>query len=188
MLKYIEESGKYAEITGYRNIRINDCTKFLEIAQKDLPQSVWIQFFDARFVATWEHLFFASINAITAFRNKYNISKSLAMEVMLYASAQRQIRKAIRLLGVKQLSASVAAIIIGEKPDSVEMALSMISKNLGMEPDETILVINKEKTACIRDLFDITGEELEAVVEKGDVERALVNLVIERMALLTTRL
>jgi tRNA threonylcarbamoyladenosine modification (KEOPS) complex Cgi121 subunit len=188
MLKYIEGSGKYAEITGYRNIRINDCTKFLEIAQKDLPQSVWIQFFDARFVATWEHLFFASINAITAFRNKYNISKSLAMEVMLYASAQRQIRRAITLLGVKQTSANVAVIIISEKPDSVEMALSIISKNLGVEADETVLVINKEKMACIRDLFDITGEELEAGLEKGDVERALVNLVIERMALLTTRL
>jgi tRNA threonylcarbamoyladenosine modification (KEOPS) complex Cgi121 subunit len=188
MLRYIEESGKYAEITGYRNIRINDCEKFLEIVRKDLPKSVWTQFFDARFVATWEHLFFAIINAVTAFRNKYNISKSLAMEVMLYASTQRQIRKAIQLLGVKPTSVNVAVIIIGEKPDSVEMVLSTISKNLGLAPDETVLVINKEKMVCIRDLFDITGEELDAVVEKGDVERALVNLVIERMAVLTTRL
>ena len=188
MLRYIEEAGKYAEITGYRNIRINDCTKFLEIAQKDLPKSVLIQFFDATLVATWEHLFFAIINAVTAFRNKYSISKSLAMEVMLYASAQRQIRKAIQLLGVKPTSANIAAIIIGEKPDSIEMALSIISKNLNMDPDETVLMINKEKMVCIRDLFDITCEELDAVSEKGDFERAVVSLVIERMALLTTRL
>jgi KEOPS complex subunit Cgi121 len=188
MLKYIEEAGKYAGITGYRNIRIDDCEKFLEIARKDLPKSVWIQFFDAKLVATWEHLFFAIINAITAFRNENNISKSLGMEVMLYASAQRQIRKAITLLGVKRKYGNVAVIIIGEKPDLVQMTLFTISKNLGMDSDEMVLGINKEKMDCIRDLFDIAGEELRAVVEKGDVERALVNLVIERMALLATRL
>ena len=106
---------------------------------------------------------------------------------MLYASAQRQIRKALQLMGVKSASANVAVVIIGANPDSVKAALSAVSKRVGAEPDETVLELTREKTRSIRKAFGIAAEELEAVGKK-DAAQALVNLVIERTALLSTQL
>jgi KEOPS complex subunit Cgi121 len=188
LLKYIEEAEKYVELTGFRNVNIGDAEEFVKAAREETPQTAWIQFFDAELVATWQHLYFAVLNALLAFRNERNISKSVAMEVMLYASAQRQIRKAIQLMGVKRDSANVAVVIIGEKPDSVQAVLSAVSKRVGAEPDETVLELTKKKTQNIRKAFEISANELEAVMEKKNAKQALVNMVIERTALLSTLL
>jgi tRNA threonylcarbamoyladenosine modification (KEOPS) complex Cgi121 subunit len=188
LLKYIEETGKYVEITGFRNVRVGDAEEFVKAVRKEKQQRVWVQFFDAELVATWQHLHFAVLNALLAFKNERNVSKSVAMEAMLYASAQRQIKKAIDFMGVKCDSANVAAVIIGESPDSVKVVLSTVSKRIGAEPDETVLELSRKKAQRIREAFGITEKELEAVMEKDDVKQALVKLVIERMALLSTRL
>jgi tRNA threonylcarbamoyladenosine modification (KEOPS) complex Cgi121 subunit len=110
------------------------------------------------------------------------------MEVMLYASAQHQIRKAIELIGVKPDSANMAVVIIGETPASIKTVLSAVSKRIGAEPDETVLELSKGKMQSIRRAFDISERELETVMKKNNLEQALVNLVIERMALLSTQL
>ena len=187
MLKYVEEAGKYVELTGFRNVSVKDAEEFVKAAREAIPQTASVQFFDADLVATWQHLYFAVLNALVAFKNERNISKSLAMEVMLYASAQRQIRKALQLIGVKHDSVNVAVVIIGVNPDSVRAAVSAVSKRVGVEPDETVLELTREKTQLIRKAFGISTEELEAVDEK-DAAQALVNLVIERTALLSTQL
>jgi tRNA threonylcarbamoyladenosine modification (KEOPS) complex Cgi121 subunit len=188
LLKYIEETGKYVEITGFRNVKVGDAEEFVKAVRKEKQQHVWVQFFDAELVATWQHLHFGVLNALLAFKNERNISKSVAMEVMLYASAQRQIKKAIDFMGVKCDSANVAVVIIDEHPDSVKAALSVVSKRIGAEPDEAVLGLSRKKAQRICEAFGITEKELEAVMEKGNVEQALVKLVIERMALLSTRL
>jgi KEOPS complex subunit Cgi121 len=188
LLKYIAEAGKYVEITGFRNLVIKDAEEFVKAARKETSQRTWIQFFNAKLVATWQHLYFAVLNALLAFKNERNISKSVPMEAMLYASAQRQIRKAIQLIGIKCESANVAVVIIGESPDSVKALLSAVSKRIGKEPDETVLEISEEKVQGIREAFGITEKELETVMEKNNGKHAWVNLVIERMALLSTQL
>lgn len=188
MLKYIEEDGKYVETTGFRNVKIEDAEEFLKAIRKEKQQNTAVQFFNAELVATWQHLYFATLNALTAFRNKRNISKNVAMEIMLYASAQRQIRKAIALVGVKRDSANMAVVIIGENPDFVQTALNTVTKRIGAEPDETVLELSKGKMQSIRRAFDISERELETVMKKNNLEQALVNLVVERMALLATQL
>jgi KEOPS complex subunit Cgi121 len=188
MLKCIAEAGKYVEITGFRNVCIKDAEEFVKAARKETPQNGWIQFFDAELVATWQHLYFAVLSALLAFKNERNISKSLAMEIMLYASAQRQIRKAIDLVGVKCASASVAVVIIGESAESVEAFLSAVSKRVGEESDDSVMEVSKEKMQVICEAFGVTETELETVMEKTNGTQALVDLVIERMALLPTQL
>lgn len=187
MLKYIEETGKYVEIAGFRNIMICDAKELLRAVRKEKQQRVWIQFFDAELVATWQHLHFAVLNALLVFKNERNISKSVVMEAMLYASAQHQIRRAIDLMGVKCDSANVAVVIIGESLDSVKKALSAVSEAIGAEPDGTVLDLSRKKARRIREAFGINEKELKAVMEKNNVEQALVKLVIERMALLSSR-
>ena len=187
MLKYFEEFGEYVEITGFRNVKIENAEGFLKATRRE-QQGTAVQFFNAELVATWQHLYFAVLNALTAFRNKSNISKNIAVETMLYASAQRQIQKAIARAGVNRDSANVAVVIIGENPDAVKTALSLVSKRIGAEPDETVLALPNSKVQSIREAFGISDKELETVMAKGNVQQALVNLVIERMALLATQL
>jgi tRNA threonylcarbamoyladenosine modification (KEOPS) complex Cgi121 subunit len=187
LLKYFEEFGEYVEITGFSNVEIEDAEGFLKATRME-QQGTAVQFFNAEFVATWQHLYFAVLNALMAFRNKSNISKNIAVEVMLYASAQRQICKAIALVGVKCDSANVAAVIIGENADAVKTALAAVSKRIGAEPDETVLALSKDKLQSIRKAFDISEREVETVTKAGDAEQALINLVIERVALLSTQL
>jgi tRNA threonylcarbamoyladenosine modification (KEOPS) complex Cgi121 subunit len=110
------------------------------------------------------------------------------MEAILYASAQRQIRKAIDLMGVKCSSANVAVVVIGESAESVESFLSAVSKRVGENSDDDVLELSKEKVHGIREAFGITETELETVMEKINGGQALVDLVIERVALLSTQL
>ena len=186
MLQLVKEYGKYLEITGYRNIKFEAAETFLKANRKLNRQNVDIQFFNAEFIATQEHLYFAVLNALQAFKNKTNLSKSPAMETMLYASAQRQIQKAIERNGIKPETRNMALIIIGDDPKQIESALQAVTKSLGSEPDESVLEITKPKETKIKKAFEITEEELK-VEENGGQEKTIANLVIERVALLSTR-
>lgn len=187
MLKEIKEFGKHVAIAGFRNVKIKGIEDFFKTIRKERSSSVEIQFFDAKFVATWQHLYFAALNALTAFKNRENISESLAMESLLYASAQRQIRKAMEFLGIKPSSSEIAVLVIGEKPELVRSALSMVSRQAKAKRDDAVLGLSKEKIADIQKVFVISHVELETVMKKGDLEKALIDLVIERMALLATQ-
>lgn len=187
MLKYIEEFGKYVLITGFRNAKMEDATKLLKVVDKTEPRNVFIQFFDARSVATWQHLFFAVLNALKAFKNKANISRNFAIETIIYASAQRQIQKAMEKLGIKPETSELALIIVGDSSESVKSALSKILANTKMQLDEAVLMLTKEKVKMVQEKFEISDLELNTIMKENRLEEALTNLVIERMALLATQ-
>jgi len=187
VLKRIEEFKIYAEISGFKNVKISQAKEFLDKVSEEKPAGVEVQFFDAGRVATWEHLFFAALNALTAFKNKENISKSLAMETLLYAAAERQITRAVELVGIRATSSEVAVLIIGKEPRKMKSALSMVSKDIGGQRDEGILELSKDKVATIGRVFSISKAELTTVMEKNDAEKAMTDLVVERMALLSTQ-
>lgn len=187
MLSYIREFRKYVEITGFSNAEISNVEEFLKTIHKEKPLATEIQFFNADLVATWQHLHFATLNALTAFKNKQNLSKSLAVETMLYASAQRQIQKATKTIGIKPDTARIAVLIIGGEFDRVKTALNLVSKHVKAEHDETVLEVSGEKTTAIQKAFGISDLELKTVMTGGNVKEALTDLVIERMALLATQ-
>lgn len=187
MLTYFQEFNKYCDIAGFRNVGINSTEAFLEEIARKKPSDAVVQFFDADVIATWQHLYFAVLNALTAFKNKENISKNLSMEIMLYASARRQIRKAMQLVGIKPGSRNIAALVVEGKPESVELVLKEISTCIDRPSDDSVLGFSEEKIERIRRAFNISEIELETVVERKDVERAIVDLVIERVSLLATQ-
>jgi tRNA threonylcarbamoyladenosine modification (KEOPS) complex Cgi121 subunit len=182
----MEEFGKFIEITGYSNISFASAEVFLKEKRKQ-RQTTYIQFFDADLIATHQHLYFATLNALQALKNKTNISKSPAMETMLYASTQRQIQKAIGLCGIKPKTTNMAVLIIGDTEEQTQIALRNITGCLGKNPDESVLELTKSKLEIIMQTFEITKEELNST-QQGDKEKAIINLVIERVALLVTQL
>jgi len=186
LLEHFEEFGKYVAIAGFKGVKIADVEGFLETVKRHLAKNMEAQIFDAELVATWQHLYFAVLNALNAFKNGVNISKSLAVEMLLYASAQRQIRKAVEFLGVKPHTKAIALVIIGERADDVKATLQVLSKAVGGKRDDTALEISREKMQIIRKVFDISDMELEAVMKGNNTKQALIDLIIERMALLAT--
>jgi tRNA threonylcarbamoyladenosine modification (KEOPS) complex Cgi121 subunit len=186
MLKRLEEDGKFVEISGFRDVQIEDATRFLSAVREALPKNVEVQFFNADLVASWKHLYFAVVNALMACRTKRNVSKSLAVEVALYASAQRQIAKAIEFIGFGKETANVAVVIVCESEESAKAALKALAKRLGKEPDEKVLELSPAKAKRIKRVFGISEVELEAVTAKGT--DALVDAVVERVALLSIQL
>jgi tRNA threonylcarbamoyladenosine modification (KEOPS) complex Cgi121 subunit len=105
------------------------------------------------------------------------------METLLYASARGQIQRATQVLGIKPSSSNVAVLIVGGKREAVQSALAKVSRRIGGRLDDSVLGLSKEKVERIRRAFDVSEAELETVMEDS-VEKALVDLVIERMALL----
>jgi tRNA threonylcarbamoyladenosine modification (KEOPS) complex Cgi121 subunit len=187
LLVHIEEFGKYAIITGFKSIRIRNKEEFLRKIRKEKQSHVEVQFFDAKSVATWQHLYFALLNALTAFKSSENISKSLAMETMIYASTQRQIRKAMELIGINNDTSEIALLIVGDDAETLKSVLAIISENLDIKNDDAILELSEEKQRIVREKFGISDLELKIITKKGDLKEALTNLVIERMALLATQ-
>ena len=181
------EINQHITIFGFRNVKIENINTFLERFRKENKDAP-IQFFDAKHVAGSKHLYFAALNALDAFEKKTNISNNLAVESLLFASAQRQISKAVKMLGIKQESSEVAALIMTEngpkKADYVRLVTDIISG----ERDDNVLELTDRKIGNIRKLFEISDLEFEAKLEKAGKEKeALTDLVIERMALLGTK-
>ncbi len=188
MLHQIEEFGVYLEIAGFRGVKFGDTEAFLKENRKKSRLGLEMQFFDADLIATSRHLYFAVLNALQAFHGKTNISKSLAVETMLYASAQRQIQRAIQRCGIKPQTQNMAATIIGEKPAEIHALLREISRCVGAEPDEGVLEMSALKLERIEEAFQIKAEEVNSVMNGGSLDAAVVSLVVERVALLSTQL
>lgn len=178
---------KEITIIGFRDVKIQNINKFLENFKKE-NKNIAIQFFDAENVASSEHLFFAALNAIQAFENNTNISNNLAVETILYASAQRQIKKAVKMLGIKQDSSDIAVLIITEKPNEKNECLKLIENIVSGQRDDSVLELNDKKFSKIRKLFEISDLELEAkLLKEGQEKQALIDLLIEHTALLGSR-
>ena len=188
MLKQMEEFGKFVGISGFRRVHVGDPRAFVEAARQRLPAGVEVQFFDADLTASWRHLYFAALNALTAIKTKRALSKSLAVETALYASAQRQIKRALDVIGVKPETKNAAVLVLGDSESSVEAGLLSIAKELRAEPDDSVLDLTPAKAKRIRSAFDVSETELKIVTSQGDAAQALVDAVVERVALLSTRL
>ncbi len=188
MLHYIGEHRKYVKISGFRGIDIQNSEEFVKSFEGEIQPSVFVQFFNANLIATWEHLYFAVLNALAAYSSKRNISKKFAIETMIYASAQRQIRKAIAVLGVKQNSTNIAVIIVGDTRATVQNAFLAIKNHVDLPDDETVLELTQEKAVNLRKAFGITMRELETVSSENSKTHPIVRLIIERMALMQTQL
>jgi tRNA threonylcarbamoyladenosine modification (KEOPS) complex Cgi121 subunit len=186
MIEKLEDFNQYLIIAGFKSVQIDDADKFFkDIREK--TRNDCVQFFDATLIAGPEHLRFAAVNALNAFKNKLNISSSLAMETLLYASAQNQINNAINLLGIKPSNRQVAVLIIADSQDKASWILETVSEFLSGKRDDSVIKLSSRKGNGLKKLFQISNLELKAKTEEeGAATQALLDLIIEHMALLAT--
>ncbi len=184
-MKNINVEGKHLVLEGFKNIKTENIPALFNL-QKNQAKDCCIQFFDPNYVAGFDHLYFATLNALIAFRNGRNISKDLAVEIMIYASGQRQISKAIKLLGIKPDPLEIIVLVLSETIEKSLDVLDKISQIVQGEKYTEIIELTEKKIQEIMSTFNIKDKELKAVMRKSKKE-ALTNLIIEHIALLAVQ-
>lgn len=174
-------------IVGFRDVQIRKPDEFFREAKKRIGKTC-VQFFDASFVAGSDHLLFAALNALNAFKSKENISSNLAIETLLYASAHRQIEEALSLIGVKHDTGHVVVLIMSPSAEQASSVLKIVSKLTKGKRDDSVVDLVDTKVKKLLQMFSISEVELEAKTEqKDDQKQAIIDLIIEHMALLVAQ-
>ncbi len=144
-----------------------------------------IQLFRADRIAGPEHIIFAAVAAISAFRRHRQRSHTFAVELLLYASCQRQILKAIQLLGFTSSTheAVLAAVTSNALSPKLEQRMEKTLK--ARKDDNVIEIASKDKISELMKVYDISRKSMSSAQLPGEAETSVLKrLIIERSALL----
>ncbi len=182
----VDEYGKYVQILGYRLRQAVEPKAFIEAARNACRPTI-VQFLDAEALASEKHLFFATLNAIKTFTQGRSIAQSLDVEILLYASAQKQIREAIRAVGLQPRTSLMAVVLVGENEAETTLSAEKLQALVPGGQDQSVLgLANQKKIVALSRLYEIDTVEI-AAFSSMDNKEALQWLIIERTALLDVR-
>ncbi|MHA1859207.1 MAG: KEOPS complex subunit Cgi121 [Candidatus Thorarchaeota archaeon] len=185
------EELQHGENTYHVGIAVLQNEKQLATAQivsiaKELAGDVLaIQFLNPVPIAGHIHLLSAVQNALNAWLGGYAISRSLDVEIILYASAQRQISRALELFGVRDDMKHIAVIVVGSA-DAVRGISDRLNETIGSELTDP-LPVSEERYAQIASVFDISPSEVETIASGTSLKErfeALARCVVSRVSML----
>jgi tRNA threonylcarbamoyladenosine modification (KEOPS) complex Cgi121 subunit len=147
---------------------------------------VSVQLVDLDRVPGYRYLKLATVNAIESFHSKQPIAKTQAMELLLYISAEKQIGKAVKQVGITTETRRVAALAVAAQRDQVVAAAGFLTDVLGQGSEDHLLdAWPRKRIENVCSSFDIGEKELKAIIRKGEtLEGAIERLAVERSAIL----
>ena len=143
---------------------VGDTLDFIDSVKKD---GEIIQLLNADSIASKNHVIHGVNQAILAFEREENLAKDLSVEIALRCSAQRQISKAFKILGLKEGSMNICAILIN--CDDYTDELSSV-----FELDDDVFDLNEKH---IVDIYKISEDEMENL--------SVEEIIIDRITKLT---
>ena len=155
------------QVAGFKS-HIMDFKQIMHDLSK-LNSNCTIQLMDADGIAGMVHGKHAAIHAIKAFSRNENISKDMGLEICVRISGQRQISRAISMLGIRNGYINVCAVAVGCEGD----IMIDLEKLLGKR-DDKVLEVDMDK---LKSLYSLTDIELKTT---GSVSK----LLMERTSLL----
>lgn len=159
------------------NVNIPDLSGFLKsVGSIASENDVTIQGLNADLIAGERHLHFAVGKALRATAAGRNIANDPGIEIMRYASGERQIERSFSI-GLRKGENNAVFVLLG-KIDNLVLALSALKKLIIEKPCSELLAYSDSKRQGILSVFGITDAEIEASGEEHIPE-----LVIERVAL-----
>ncbi|MHA1144869.1 MAG: KEOPS complex subunit Cgi121 [Candidatus Helarchaeota archaeon] len=177
---------QYCGITAFKSITLPSIPELFDFFDGVKNKSI-IQCFNCSRIASWEHVFFAALHAISSHELGKMISMDLGMEFLLHASGQRQIKVAKSRLGVKEDFTELGLVVIGNDHGMISLQIKDIQFFLKAEEDETLLELTEPKKKQIMADFKIDEKELLAICPSGETQEwqnALLKIVLNRMAML----
>lgn len=144
-----------------------------------------IQFFDSSLIISVGHLLSAAQNAANAWKGGYMLTRGLDAEVLVYASAQRQIGRAIENLGVHDDLQSIALVVVGGDKKGVRDVITKMVNKVGKEI-KPAFVPDRERLERIMHHFGVNEKEIKALTDSDEVEiwaKALSKCVVSRVSI-----
>ena len=126
-----------------------------------------IQLLNADAVASKNHIIHGVNQAFLAFERGENLANDLSVEIVLRCSAQRQISKAFKILGLKEGNMGLCAILINSNDHTHELS-SIFTR------DDDVLIPNEEKLV---EIYKISDDELQNM--------SIEEIIIDRITKLT---
>lgn len=155
-------------VLGFSKV-IEDIPDLIGNVNSVTGDSCVVQLLNADGIAGKEHVLHAARQATLAFKRGDNVAKDLGLEVCVRASAQRQISKALELLGLKEGLNNICAVVIG----CDEQVDKKLEELLGKRNDT---LLDADAT-YLKGVYQISDEEIE---NSGGITRVM----IERTSLL----
>jgi len=133
MIKIIGAKGNIANIEDF----LKNVTDFSQ------ENNLTIQVFNADLIYGKNHLISAYEHAKRAFIKKTNTANSFEMEILLYASGERQLKLAIPKMGVKKGKANIAIFLESKKITTNQ--ISELLNKLSLKKEDKVLEGNINK-------------------------------------------
>ena len=156
------------QILGFRaDIQsVGDTLDFINSIKKD---DEIIQLLNADSIVSKNHIIHGVNQAFLAFERDENLAKDLSVEIVLRCSAQRQISKAFKMLGLKEGNMNLCAILINSE-DYTEELSSMFTL------DEEALIGDENK---LIETYGISGNELETMSVEDIIIDRITKLAVD---------
>ncbi len=159
------------QIAGFRA----NITNFEDVMEKlkDLNRDCVVQLMDADGVAGKKHVMHAVTHARNAFARGENIAKDMGLEICVRTSAQRQISRALDVLGIREGKMNICAVAVGCEADVMEK----LGGILGPRDDEVL----KPDEEMLKKIYKVSDLEVETA---GSILRVLMEktacLILEK--------
>ena len=165
-MRMIGCTGSFAHIIDF----ISDVNKFSS------KYDIEIQLFDADMIFGENHLISAFDHAKRAFERNDASTHSLGMEILLYASGERQIKKAIEKMGVKKEKSSMIVLFIhnSSQLDSIDNIIDTFLEYFNLKRNDTFIEPDRSK------LIEYGISEKAVSTVKSD---QIYQLLLEKIAL-----
>ena len=154
------------KILGFK-ANIDSVGKTLDLIDSIKKDGEIIQLLNADSIAGRNHIVHAVNQAFLAFERGENLAKDISVEIVLRCSAQRQISKAFKILGLKEGEMNLCAILVN--CDDYTNELSSI-----FTLDDDVLIADRDN---LMKVYDISDDELKKI--------SVEDLVIDRITKLT---
>lgn len=136
-------------ILGFK-VHIESVSDTLDLIDSIKKDDEIIQLLNADAIAGENHIIHGVNQAFLAFERGENLAKDISVEIVLRCSAQRQISKAFKILGLKEGEMNLCALLI-----NCDDYVCELSKHFTL--DGSVLISDVEKLV---ETYDISQDEL----------------------------
>ena len=154
------------QILGFK-ATINSLEETLNLINSIHKDDEIIQLFNADAIVSKNHILHGVNQAYLAFERGENLANDMSVEIALRCSAQRQISKAFKILGLKEGEMNLCAVLVNCGDYTSE--LSSI-----FTPDDSVLIANDDE---LKKIYKISDAELENM--------SIEEIIIDRITKLT---
>ncbi len=175
-------------ISELKNSTHLDRDSLLDLASSMSERILAVQFFNSAMIVDEIHLLSAAQNAFNAWKGDYMRSRSLDVEIVIYASAQHQIGRAIEIMGIDDQTKTIAVVALGEDKKKVQDCALDLEKAIGSEITPAF-EMTVEKLETLMEMFRISKSEISLFLDKDDLrsrQHALSKCLVSRISQIAT--